>query len=174
MKTRISSAFAAAMFVVALGLTACSSPAGDDGGSQPPPADSGYGAPSESEETAPGGEGSAALTTADSSLGEIVVDGEGMTVYMFDSDTQNAGASTCEGQCAENWPAVTVEGDAPELDGVTGEVGTITGVDGATQVTLNGWPLYYFAGDSAPGDVKGQGVNDVWWVLSPAGERMAE
>ncbi|WP_249295848.1 hypothetical protein [Agrococcus sp. Marseille-Q4369] len=56
----------------------------------------------------------------------------------------------------------------------TGELGTIVGVDGATQVTLNGWPLYDFAGDSAAGDVAGQGVNDVWWVLSPAGERMAE
>ncbi len=100
-------------------------------------------------------------------------DGEGMTVYMFDSDTQGAGASTCEGQCAANWPAVTTESQAPAVEGVTGEVGTITGVDGATQVTLNGWPLYYFVGDTAAGDVKGQGVNGVWWVLTPDGERFA-
>jgi predicted lipoprotein with Yx(FWY)xxD motif len=53
---------------------------------------------------------------------------------------------------------------------VTGEVGTITGVDGETQVTLNGWPLYYYAGDNDPGDTNGQGVNDVGWVLTPAGE----
>ncbi|ERG65442.1 hypothetical protein L332_13455 [Agrococcus pavilionensis RW1] len=114
------------------------------------------------------------LAVAESPLGEIVVDGEGMTVYMFDSDTQGAGVSTCEGQCATNWPAVTTDGGVPDAEGVTGELGTIVGVDGATQVTLNGWPLYYFAGDSAAGDVAGQGVNDVWWVLSPAGERMAE
>lgn len=116
----------------------------------------------------------AQLMVSDSELGEIVVDAKGMTVYMFDSDTQDAGESTCEGQCATNWPAVTTDGDPVAGEGVTGELGTITGVDGATQVTLNGWPLYYFAGDSAAGDVAGQGVNDVWWVLSPAGERTAE
>ncbi|WP_426184234.1 COG4315 family predicted lipoprotein [Microbacterium sp. TWP3-1-2b2] len=116
----------------------------------------------------------AQLMVADSTLGEIVVDAEGMTVYMFDSDTQGAGESTCEGQCATNWPAVTTEGDPVAGDGVTGELGTITGVDGSTQVTLNGWPLYYFAADAEAGDVSGQAVNDVWWVLSPDGERMAE
>ena len=112
------------------------------------------------------------LTTADSDLGEIVVDGEGMTVYMFDNDTQGGDASTCEGQCAANWPAVTTDSDDPTVDGVTGEIGTISGVDGETQVTLNGWPLYYFAGDSAAGDVNGQGVNGVWWVLTPDGEKV--
>lgn len=118
--------------------------------------------------------GSASLMVADSSLGEIVVDGEGMTVYMFDNDTQGGDASACEGECAANWPAVTSDGAMPEVDGVTGEVGTIMGVDGAMQVTLNGWPLYTFAGDGAAGDVNGQGVNDVWWVLTPDGERMGE
>ncbi|KRA23853.1 hypothetical protein ASD65_05015 [Microbacterium sp. Root61] len=115
----------------------------------------------------------AELTTADSSLGEIVVDGTGMTVYMFDKDTQGAGASTCAGQCAANWPAVTTDSTEPVVEGVTGEIGTITGLDGSTQVTLNGWPLYYYVGDAAAGDVNGQGVQDVWWVLTPAGERMA-
>jgi predicted lipoprotein with Yx(FWY)xxD motif len=68
---------------------------------------------------------------------------------------------------------VTSDSDSPEVDAsVTGEIGTITGVDGATQLTLNGWPLYYFAGDSAPGDTNGQGVNGVWWVLTPAGEKI--
>ena len=68
---------------------------------------------------------------------------------------------------------MTTDAGAPAVEGVTGELGTITGVDGSTQVTLNGWPLYYFVGDAAPGEVKGQGVNDVWWVLTPDGERMA-
>lgn len=128
---------------------------------------------SEPSTPAPGGD-SAELMIADSTLGEIVVDGEGMTVYMFDNDTQGATSSSCSGQCAQNWPEVTTESEAPAVDGVTGEVGTITGVSGKTQVTLNGWPLYYFVGDEAAGDVNGQGVNDVWWVLSPAGERMAQ
>jgi predicted lipoprotein with Yx(FWY)xxD motif len=169
MKLRIITAVAATAF--ALALAGCSSPGGEA------PADDGYGASTENTKSAAPSDdamtSSAVLTTADSDLGEIVVDGEGMTVYMFDKDTQGAGASSCAGECAASWPAVTTDSDAPEVEGVTGEVGTITGTDGKTQVTLNGWPLYYFAGDSAAGDTNGQGVNDVWWVLTPAGERMA-
>lgn len=176
MTSRFTPALAVGLLVVALAGCASSTP----DSSAPPAASPSEAAPSASpdESTAsasPGeAEDSGALMVAESSLGEIVVDGEGMTVYMFDNDTQGSGTSSCEGQCATNWPAVTTEEDAPEVEGVTGEVGTITGVDGATQVTLNGWPLYYFAGDSVPGDVAGQGVNEVWWVLSPEGERMAE
>ena len=48
-------------------------------------------------------------------------------------------------------------------------VGTITRADGTVQATYNGWPLYYFGGDSAAGDVNGQGVNDVWWVIDASG-----
>lgn len=174
MTSRITSAaLAAGLLVVALAGCASSTP-----DTSPPPA----GSPAQVEPSATAGStgdpgsptAAAELMVTDSSLGEIVVDAEGMTVYMFDNDTQGSGTSSCEGQCAENWPAVTTEADAPAVDGVTGEVGTITGVDGATQVTLNGWPLYSFAGDSVPGDLAGQGVNGVWWVLSPAGERMAE
>ncbi|WP_082601072.1 hypothetical protein [Agromyces sp. Root81] len=164
MKLRIATGLAVMGLVVA--LAGCSAPAAEE------PAETG-GTSTETEAPDMGAEASdALLTTADSALGEIVVDGEGMVVYMFDNDTQGAEASSCEGQCATNWPAVTTDSDAPEVEGVTGEVGTITGVDGSTQVTLNGWPLYYFAGDSAAGDTNGQGVNGVWWVLSPAGEKI--
>ncbi len=110
-----------------------------------------------------------ALETAESALGTIVVDGDGMTVYQFDNDTQGGDSSTCTGQCATNWPAVPGSA-APELEGITGTVATIIGIDGEPQLTLNGWPLYYFAGDAAPGDTNGQGVGGVWWVLTPAGE----
>ena len=168
MKLRIASGLAVA--ALAIMLAGCSGAATTE--SEAPAGDV-YGAPQETaapteEEAA----SNAALTTADSDLGEIVVDGEGMTVYMFDSDTQGSGTSTCEGQCATNWPAVTTDSDEPVVEGVTGEVGTITGVDGSTQVTLNGWPLYYYAGDAAAGDTTGQGVGDVWWVLTPAGEKI--
>ncbi|GAA1764212.1 COG4315 family predicted lipoprotein [Agromyces humatus] len=161
MKLRIAAGLAVAALAVA--LTGCTTPAAEE-----PPADT----PTATESEAPAESSSAALTTAQSSLGEIVVDGEGMTVYMFDNDTQGADASVCEGECATNWPAVTADSDSPEVEGVTGEVGTITGVDGSTQVTLNGWPLYYFIGDEAAGDTNGQGVQDVWWVLTPAGEKI--
>lgn len=162
MKLRIASGLAVAALAIA--LTGCTTPAAEE-----PPADTQTSAESEAPEESAA---AAVLTTADSDLGEIVVDGEGLTVYMFDNDTQGADVSVCEGECATNWPAVTTDSDSPEVEGVTGEVGTITGVDGSTQVTLNGWPLYYFAGDAAAGDTAGQGVNDVWWVLTPAGEKI--
>ena len=167
-----SAALAAGLLVVALTGCASSTPEA----TTPPAASSPAAEPSTSEpsESPDASATSTSLMVADSALGEIVVDGEGMTVYMFDNDTQGSGSSACEGQCAVNWPAVTTDAGTPDVEGVTGEVGTITGVDGATQVTLNGWPLYYYIDDAAPGDVAGQGVNEVWWVLSPEGERMAE
>jgi predicted lipoprotein with Yx(FWY)xxD motif len=163
----------AAAFALILALAGCSSGTpGSDASAPPASQNSDDMYSSEDQSAAPEAAG-ALLMTADSSLGEIVVDGEGMTVYMFDNDTQGATSSACSGECASNWPAVTTDSAELEVEGVTGEVGTITGVDGETQLTLNGWPLYYFAGDSAAGDVNGQGVNDVWWVLTAAGERMA-
>ena len=111
----------------------------------------------------------AALTTMDSSLGTIVVDGNGMTVYMFDTDTKGAASSACTGACLINWPPVITDGSQPTLDGVTGTVGLIAGAEGKKQVTLDGWPLYLYAGDKAAGDLAGQGVGGVWWVLGPDG-----
>ncbi|AWB94939.1 hypothetical protein DCE93_04075 [Agromyces badenianii] len=164
MKLRIATGLAVVTLAVA--LAGCSAPS-----AQEPMYSEGTSETSEAPDT--GAESSqGALTTAESSLGEIVVDGEGMTVYMFDNDTKGADESACAGECATNWPAVTTESGVPEVEGVTGEVGTITGVDGSTQVTLNGWPLYSFAGDGASGDTNGQGVGDVWWVLTPAGEKI--
>jgi predicted lipoprotein with Yx(FWY)xxD motif len=116
----------------------------------------------------------AVLATADSDLGTIVVDAEGMTVYVFDKDTQGSGASSCSGGCLEAWPPVVADSDSPAVDGVSGEVGTITRDDGTVQVTLDGWPLYYWQGDTAPGDTTGQGVQDVWWVVAPDGSKIAE
>lgn len=161
MKFRIITGVAVAALAVA--LAGCTSPATEE------PVDDDTSIETEAPET------DALLTTTDSDLGEIVVDADGMTVYMFDNDTQGGDSSTCEGECATNWPAVTTDSDDPPVtEGIDGEVDTIEGVDGEPQVTLNGWPLYYFAGDEAPGDTNGQGVNDVWWVLTPAGEKIED
>lgn len=123
--------------------------------------------------TTGGTDAAVALGTATTSLGTIVVDGKGMTVYEFGTDVQGADSSACTGQCATNWPAVPGGTSAPTLKGVTGTVGTIKGVDGKPQLTLNGWPLYYYVGDTAAGQTSGQGVGNVWWVLSPAGDPIA-
>jgi predicted lipoprotein with Yx(FWY)xxD motif len=116
----------------------------------------------------------AELRTADTDLGNIVVDSEGMTVYVFDSDTPDSGESSCTGGCLEAWPPVVTESDSPSVDGVTGEVGTITRDDGTKQVTLDGWPLYYWQDDAAPGDTTGQAVQDVWWVVSADGTKITD
>lgn len=116
-----------------------------------------------------------ALTTADSTLGTIVVDATGMTVYVFDNDTPNSGTSTCEGECLVKWPAVVADSDTPTAEGVTGTLGTITRTDdGTRQITLNGLPLYYWVDDSAAGDVTGQGVGGVWWVVAPDGTKITD
>jgi len=114
------------------------------------------------------------LSTASTALGTIVVNGKGDTVYMYTKDTANSGMSTCYTTCATVWPAVTTTSATPTIKGVTGTVGEITRTDGTKQVTLNGWPLYTFASDSAAGDVGGQGVMNIWYVLSPAGDEITK
>lgn len=108
------------------------------------------------------------LKVAQSGLGEILVDGGGNTVYMFVPDAR--GESTCYGECADTWPPVS--GDLAKAgEGIdAGLVGTVEREDGSLQATYNGWPIYYFAPDSQPGDTQGHGVGDVWFVLGPDGE----
>lgn len=98
-------------------------------------------------------------------LGQILTDAEGMTLYLFTDDEQNSGISTCNDDCLANWPAFTAEDPLTLPDGVDGELTQITRDDGTMQVAYNGWPLYYFAGDAAPGDANGQGLGEVWYVI---------
>lgn len=119
--------------------------------------------------TAAGASTGADLSTADSSLGTIVVDGKGMTAYYFTKDTKDSGVSACSGDCATAWPAIETTSDTPTVDGVTGTVGTIPAADGGKQITIDGMPIYTFAKDMAPGDVNGQDANGVWYVIAPDG-----
>jgi predicted lipoprotein with Yx(FWY)xxD motif len=147
----------AALALSAMALAGCAStPAGSSGGSS---------------NSAPAATGDA-LATGSTKLGTIVVDGKGDTVYLYTKDTANSGKSTCTGQCATMWPAVTTTSANPTVMGVTGKVGTIKRSDGTMQVTLNGWPLYTFASDSAAGDTSGQKVLGVWFVVSPSGSKV--
>ena len=102
------------------------------------------------------------------SLGTVVVAGNGMTVYTFVNDVKDSGKSACTGGCLSTWPAVTVPAGAKPTAGagVTGTLATFTRADdGSTQVTYNGLPLYFFSGDSAPGD--GNGVYRNWEAVHP-------
>jgi predicted lipoprotein with Yx(FWY)xxD motif/plastocyanin len=109
---------------------------------------------------------------ADTSLGKVLVDGEGMTLYMFAKDS--GGKSVCVAACATTWPALTVTGTPTPGDGIEDEdLATITRDDGGTQVTFYGKPLYRYAADKAPGDVNGQGVGGVWFAVQASGEPVA-
>jgi predicted lipoprotein with Yx(FWY)xxD motif len=109
-----------------------------------------------------------AVELADSSLGMILVDTEGRTLYGFSPDSD--GMPTCYDTCATNWPPFIGEDDAVVGDGLNQALLTpVERTDGATQLSY-GWPLYYFANDSAPGDTNGQGVGDVWYVIGADGE----
>ncbi len=108
------------------------------------------------------------LKTMTSPLGNIVTDGKGMVLYMYTKDTQGTQMSVCTGGCATAWPLALADA-TPKLTGVTGAVTMIPTASGGKQLALNGWPLYYYAKDKAPGDVLGQGVGTVWYVLDSTG-----
>ena len=166
--------------------------------------------------------GGATVGVSDSAdFGPILVDGEGMSLYLFTNDTQDSDTSTCTGDCLVEWPALTCtaagvdnsntntntnanantntnsndNANANTNDNTNGTIGTasdcspeamagagvdatllgtITRDDGSTQVTYNGWPLYYFHEDAAPGDTNGQGVGGVWFLVSPEGEAIEQ
>jgi predicted lipoprotein with Yx(FWY)xxD motif len=111
--------------------------------------------------------GAAPITVAQSSLGQILTDANGMTVYGFTNDS--AGTSTCTGGCAKSWPAVTTTSD--ELPaGLDAKVfSVVEGADETYQLKAGKWPLYTFAGDKAAGDTNGQGSGGVWFVVAPDG-----
>lgn len=115
------------------------------------------------------GDGSTPVNVADSSLGQILVDANGMTLYMFDND--DPGTSNCYDGCARRWPPLLVDAGAQPTAGagVSATLGVTERTDGTFQVTANDWPLYYWFEDTQPGDVLGQAVGDVWWVLGPDG-----
>jgi predicted lipoprotein with Yx(FWY)xxD motif len=110
------------------------------------------------------------LMVAQSKAGQIVVDGKGMSVYYYTKDTKDSGTSACTGGCLTAWPPVLTTSDTPAVEGVTGTVGTITTPDGKKQLTINGMPVYYYEKDKAPGDITGQGVGGVWYLVAPSGE----
>jgi predicted lipoprotein with Yx(FWY)xxD motif len=102
-------------------------------------------------------------------LSQILVDGKGMTLYIFTQDTPDK--STCTGDCAKAWPPFTTKGSVTAGSGVQQSMlGTATLADGSKIVTYNHLPLYYWSGDTKPGDVTGQGVSSIWFVVSPEGK----
>lgn len=117
------------------------------------------------------------VTSSSGDLGRtFLVDARGRTLYLFEADTSDT--STCAGGCASAWPPVTATG-TPKAGGDARSdlLGTTTRKSGDTQVTYHGHPVYYYKGDTKPGDTKGQGLDQFgakWFVLTPAGDALRQ
>ena len=156
---------AVAIASLALGVAACGGGSGSSGSTY---AAAGASGPAPSTSTG----GSVAL--ASSKLGKILVDAKGRTLYLFEADKGTT--SACSGACASSWPPLITKGKPAAAAGVSAaKLGTTKRSDGTSQVTYNGHPLYTYAGDSAPGQTAGQGIDDFgaeWYVLSGAGDKI--
>jgi predicted lipoprotein with Yx(FWY)xxD motif len=170
----------ASLAAIALLAAACSS----SGGATPspttaPPASvappSAAASPSASAEESPSASSASTdypLAVATVSAGKTLTGEDGKTLYFFKADTKGSGKSTCNADCATNWPPYTLDPDEtlkPTSD-ASGTVTMITRDDGSKQVAYNGWPLYYFKGDAAAGDSNGQNINafgGIWVIAAP-------
>jgi predicted lipoprotein with Yx(FWY)xxD motif len=115
--------------------------------------------------------GPAVMLGSKSGLGSFLVDARGMTLYIFKSDT--TGVSNCGAGCASAWPPLDIKAGLTPAggSGVTGKLDVFKRSDGSLQVTYNGWPLYYFSGDTNPGDTNGQGIGGLWFAAPLAGSQ---
>jgi predicted lipoprotein with Yx(FWY)xxD motif len=157
-------------------VAACSSGGSSTGAAAPATASpAGASSPSTGASASPStgasGSGGTVITTAKSSAGTVLTSGSGRAVYLWAKDTGDM--SNCTGACAGAWPPVTTTGAATATGSAkASDIGTITRSDGTKQVTYDGHPLYYFAGDSGPGTASGQGSDAFgakWWLVAPAG-----
>lgn len=134
-------------------------PSGTEGGGA-------YDTPGAAETTAASRD-QAAVEVIDSDLGQILAS-DGRTLYIFMPD--DAGAPTCYDDCAATWPPLLADGEVAVDDGLDGGLfATVSRDDGGEQVTVDGWPLYFFASDAGPGDHNGHGVGGVWFAVGPDG-----
>jgi predicted lipoprotein with Yx(FWY)xxD motif len=157
---------AAVIPLIALAVAACGGSGGGAATASSPPA------PPTTATTPPQ---TATVRVANSSLGSILVDSTGRTLYLFKADVGSK--SACSGACATAWPPLLVTGKPIAGTGLTAsKLGTITRSDGSQQVAYNGHPLYRYVGDNKPGDVSGEGLTAfgaAWFAVSPAGNQIS-
>jgi predicted lipoprotein with Yx(FWY)xxD motif len=104
-----------------------------------------------------------------SSHGNILTDGNGLTLYYFTKDVPGNGTSSCYATCAANWPPFSASPVSVQPPLNPADFGQIIRTDGTKQVTYSGYPLYYFHTDTKPGDTNGYGIQGSWYVISPGG-----
>jgi predicted lipoprotein with Yx(FWY)xxD motif len=106
-----------------------------------------------------------ALKTESTRAGTVLANGGGMTLYYYSEDKPGSGKSVCTGACIRAWPALAYPVRAPAGVHLPGKIGYIVRPSGFKQVTINGYPIYKFAGDKAPGQAKGNGIEGAWHVI---------
>ena len=135
----------------------------------------GYGSPGTAAPASGAASSVATVSATSTGLGMILVDGSGRTLYLFEKDQPNQ--SACTGACVAAWPVDQSSGTPKAGSGATASLlGTIKRGDGSTQVTYKKHPLYYYAGDSQPGQHNGEGVNAfgaAWFAVAPAGSAVS-
>ena len=107
----------------------------------------------------------AALKVAHTRVGPVLASSRGLTVYYYSADKPHSGKSACTGTCATAWPPLAAPVKAPAGVRLPGKLGVITRPNGVKQVTLKGYPLYFYIGDKAPGQVTGNGIGGAWHVI---------
>ena len=107
----------------------------------------------------------ATLTMKTTKIGKVLTDSKGDTLYVYSKDMRGA-ASTCTMSCAKEWPAVKGKPEAAMWVKFAGSLGSVKDMDGTTQATYDGYPLYTYAGDMAPGETSGNGAGGVWHVIT--------
>ncbi|MCX5231530.1 SCO0930 family lipoprotein [Streptomyces sp. NPDC006553] len=174
---------AAAGTALVLGATACGTQGTTNGSPQQAPAQTAapaadgnssadaYGNGPDSGTEAAAGTASGPLAVRDdATLGPLVADAAGFTLYRFDKDTADPSSSACAGDCAKAWPPVPASATKP--GGVdAAKIGSVERADGTEQLTIAGWPVYRFAKDTAPGQTNGQGVGGTWFAVTPDGKK---
>ena len=157
---------AATLIAVALAVTACgtgSYSTGSAGGAYGTPAGGGNQATSAS--TSGASMRTAALKTEIIGAGKVLASGGGLTLYYYAEDKPGSGKSVCTGSCAVAWPPLAAPVRAPAGVRLPGPLGVITRPGGVRQLTINGYPIYRYAGDKAPGQATGNGIEGAWHVI---------
>jgi predicted lipoprotein with Yx(FWY)xxD motif len=107
----------------------------------------------------------ATLTVERTRAGMVLAGSKGLTLYYFTKDKPHSGKSACFGSCLAAWPPLAAPVKAPAGARMPGPMGKITRGNGTVQVTINGFPIYYYVGDKAPGQIAGNGVEGTWHII---------
>ena len=109
------------------------------------------------------------VRVARTSSGPVLATASGRTLYVFVDDLLTRAPSACTGDCAHDWVPMPAAARITVGRGVSGRTGTVVRSDGERQLTMDGRPLYLFSGDKSPGDIRGNGIGNLWWAMTPSG-----